>query len=212
MDVLYVVRHGQTEWNLVGRFQGRLDSPLTESGVRHAERHGALLHGERVERLIASPLGRARTTAELINTRLGVELELDERLIERDCGAWSGLAIEDIAREFPREWEERARSPYFHRPPGGGENLEDMLARVRPLLDGLHQLSHRRVALVSHGIMGRVILSCLLGIDPADTNAVRQPNDVVYRLTLGRGGTRCEYFTDGDGPVEGFATRAALAE
>jgi probable phosphoglycerate mutase len=210
MELLYVVRHGQTEWNVIDRFQGRLDSPLTPAGMRHAEEHGELLAREAVVHMIASPLGRTRMTAEIINRRLNVPLEFDERLVERDCGDWEGMTSSAIQREYPDEWQARLRSPYHHRPPRG-ENLEDMLVRVKPLLDRLHALPHRRVALVSHGMMGRVIVSYLLGIPPEEAHRVAQPNDVVYRIQFGAP-NRFHHFRGGSGPHDGFASRRPQPE
>jgi probable phosphoglycerate mutase len=210
MDTLYVVRHGQTEWNVEDRFQGRLDSPLTPAGWKHAQEHGELLARERIEHLISSPLGRARSTAERIHRRIGIALAFDDRLVERDCGEWSGLTSTEIQRAYPNEWAERVRSPYFHRPPRG-ENLLDMLARVKPLLEELCTLPHRRVALVSHGLMGRVIVSHLLGIPPEEASVVRQPNDVVYRIAFGRA-VECMHFRNGSGPHAGYATAQVRSE
>jgi len=210
MKTLYVVRHGQTEWNVIDRFQGRLDSPLTPAGIRHAEEHGELLARESVVHVIASPLGRTRHTAEIINDRLNAMLEFDDRLVERDCGAWEGMTSNAIQREYPDEWAARLRAPYYHRPPRG-ENLADMLVRVQPLLDGLHALPHERIALVSHGMMGRVIVSHLLRMAPEDAHRVAQPNDVVYRIELGRE-RRFHHFRNGLGPHEGFASRRPQPE
>src|SRR6185436_18013972 len=86
MDVLYLVRHGETEWNRQRRMQGRLDSRLTPEGRAHARMHGRLLARETVGHMIVSPLGRTRETAELILEGCEVPVTYDERLVERHCG------------------------------------------------------------------------------------------------------------------------------
>jgi broad specificity phosphatase PhoE len=207
MDVLYLVRHGETEWNRQRRLQGRLDSPLTEEGREHARRNGELLAREAVEHLWVSPLGRTRETAELILARCNVPTTYDDRLMERHCGAWEGLTIDEIVAQFPQEWAERSLDPFHHRPPAG-ENLPDMLARVAPLAERLGELSQRRVAIVSHGIMGRVLLAHFLGLSPTEADRVRQPNDLVYRLDFSGDAVIGDHFRAGEGPRAGLLTVA----
>ena len=94
---LFVVRHGQTLWNIEGRMQGRLDSPLSEEGQRQAGRHAEVLHRlGGVDHMLCSPSGRTRETASLLNAKLAVPIDYEEVLMERDCGDWSGLTIEEI--------------------------------------------------------------------------------------------------------------------
>ena len=102
MDVLYLVRHGETEWNRQRRMQGRLDSRLTPEGRAHARMHGRLLARETVGHMIVSPLGRTRETAELILEGCEMPVTYDERLVERHCGEWEGLTIDEIAAAFPK--------------------------------------------------------------------------------------------------------------
>jgi broad specificity phosphatase PhoE len=208
MDVLYLVRHGETEWNRQRRLQGRLDSVLTSEGRAHARANGTLLARERVEHLLVSPLGRTRETAALIRAEhAAVTMTYDERLAERHCGAWEGMTLDQIEDQFPDEWAARQRDPFHHRPPGG-ENLPDMLVRIAPVADTLGGLPFRRVAIVSHGISGRVLLTHFLGLTPAVADHVRQPNDLVYRLEFSGAGVRCDYFRAGAGPHPGLFTVA----
>ncbi len=203
MDVLYLVRHGETEWNRQQRLQGRLDSRLTEQGREHARRNGELLAREAVEHLWVSPLGRTRETAALIASHCNVPATYDDRLMERHCGAWEGLTIDEIVAQFPQEWAERSRDPFHHRPPAG-ENLPDMLLRVAPLAVRLRELPQRRVAIVSHGIVGRVLLAHFLGLSPTEADRVRQPNDLVYRLDFSGDAAISDHFRAGEGPHAGL--------
>ncbi len=95
-----VLRHGESEWNVAGRWQGRADVPLTERGHRQA-----LLAAERldpVDAIVASTLQRASRTAELIGTALGATTPvLDARLVETDVGPWEGLTRDDIDAQWP---------------------------------------------------------------------------------------------------------------
>lgn len=203
--ILYILRHGQTEWNVARRMQGRRDSPLTELGRLQADVHGRTLARQGpVEALIASPLGRTRATAELVNTHLAAPLRHEEALMERDCGAWSGLTLTEIQAAYPREWQARSADPYHHRPPEG-ENLVDMEARIAALLDTLINGSERTLALITHGVMSRVIVKRLLALSPADAVTVRHPNELFYRIEIGGSGQASSaYYLEGQGPKPGL--------
>ncbi len=100
MTRILLVRHGESEWNAAGRWQGQADPPLTALGRRQARAAAAALGP--VDAIAASDLERARATAEILAEELGVgPLLLDEGLRERDAGEWSGLTRADIHREWP---------------------------------------------------------------------------------------------------------------
>lgn len=202
---LYIVRHGQSEWNAATRMQGRMDSALTAVGRAQAEVHGrtlARLGG--IEAMIASPLGRTRETAAILNAHLKVPVGHEPALMERDCGAWSGLTISEIVAAYPDEWQARMRDPYYHRPPEG-ENLADMEARVAAFVDGLLERGEHSVALVTHGVMSRVILKRLLNLAPERAALVRHPNELFYRVDVtAPGQAKSAYFIEGQGPRPGL--------
>ena len=207
MRDLYVVRHGQTVWNGEQRLQGRLDSALTETGQEQATINGKCLRElGGVDRMFVSPLGRTRETAYLMNSHLRVAIDFEDALMERDCGDWTGLSLDELEARFPSGWAEREKDPYHHRPPGG-ENLPDMLDRARPFLDTLFEVPHERVALVTHGIMSRVILTYFLGLSPIETGRLRHPNELVYRLTFGSTEIVADHFLAGVGPTSGLLHR-----
>ena len=102
---IYVLWHGQTEWNLAGRHQGQLDSPLTALGRQQAARQGVILrdvlrHHKNVAGYV-SPLGRARETAEIALTGLDIQTRVDARLSEIAFGDWEGLTLADIEKGWP---------------------------------------------------------------------------------------------------------------
>lgn len=201
---LLIIRHGQTVWNVEGRMQGRLDSPLSEEGKRQAAQHAEVL--ERlggVDHILASPSGRTRETAYIINSRMRVPIDYEEVLMERDCGDWSGLTINEIRAQFADAWQARERDPYLHRPPGG-ENVPDLIARVAPLLAEVDRIPEGRIALVTHGVMSRAILTHYLGLLPGESANVRHPNDLFYRLRFTSDALWPEFFRAGTGPIAGL--------
>jgi broad specificity phosphatase PhoE len=128
---LLLVRHGQSTWNAVGRWQGQADPPLSELGQRQAEAAARRLEARSrhpVERVVTSDLVRARRTAEVIAAALGVVLEVEPRLRERSAGEWTGLTRAEIEAAWPGYLA-------AHRRPPGFETDDVLLARVLP---GLH--------------------------------------------------------------------------
>ncbi len=202
---LFVVRHGETLWNSEFRLQGRLDSPLTEQGQRQAADNGELLARLGVERLLVSPLGRTRQTAAIINVHVKANIELYDALVERDCGAWAGLTMSEIKTHQAVAWRERLANEWLHRPPGG-ENMPDVIARIAPLLDALPGSEADRIAIVSHGVVGKAILAHYLKLTDTAAGHIRQPNDVVYALDFSGHAAEphCEHYKGGAGPLAGI--------
>ncbi len=204
MNTLYIIRHGQTEWNVEGRMQGHLDSALTPAGQEQSIASGRALRDlGGVDELIVSPSGRARETAFLLNSFLSAEISFEALLMERDCGHWSGLTLDEIKTQYPREWESRQQRPFEHCPPGG-ESTPDLIERIRPLLAQLVGRGAERIGLVTHGVTSRAILTELLGLQPAMAGRVRHPNEVFYRLEFTEQSVQPSHFVAGKGPVDGL--------
>jgi len=201
---LYLIRHGQTEWNVQRRMQGRLDSPLTADGVEQAHSNGRLLKTlAGISALYVSPSGRTRETAYILNSYVRGVLEYADELLERDMGDWSGMTMDEVSESFPAAFRQRQDDPYHFRPPGG-ENLQDMNERIGVFLDDLLRSPHDQVALVTHQVMSRVILGRLLQLEPAQTSRVVHPNEVVYRVQLGGDDLIVSHYLAGDGPRDGL--------
>jgi probable phosphoglycerate mutase len=184
--MILLLRHGETEWNVERRFQGRGDSPLTARGRSQAEAMARLV-GELVARdphpdwrLLASPLGRTIATAEAVARVIDVPIETDERLMEIHCGAWEGRLASEIADERKMS----SRVWIFEAP--GGETHEDVHTRITDFLAALPPEPHRRLIVVSHGAAGRVLRGAYLGLDREAMLALDVPQDAVFRLQNGQ--------------------------
>ncbi len=183
---LIFLRHGQTEWNAEGRLQGRGDSPLTPLGRSQVESHLNWLVSRRPMRLLASPLGRTRATAAILADALGLQVETDPRLVERSMGHFEGWKLAEIEVARPDDMSARLRDPWNYRAPGG-ENYDDMIARVRPLVDELLASPAASVVVVSHGTLVRALLCQVLDLDRDTTLRLHQPNAIGYVVRLGNG-------------------------
>jgi probable phosphoglycerate mutase len=202
LKTLYILRHGETVWNTQARMQGRLDSALTDKGREQAAEHARVLASVGIDTLVISPSGRTRETANIVNSHVNAPVNFDDRLMERDCGTWSGLTVDEIQKVSPDVWAARNADGYHFRPPEG-ENLPDMLIRVKPLLTQLEQHNGATIGLVTHGVMSRVILSHYLGLTPEEAMRVRHPNDLFYALSLGGDKVDVVHYHNGRGPISG---------
>ena len=127
-DVL-LARHGETDDNAQARFQGRRNPPLNARGRAQAAELAEAMAGEGFVALYASPLLRARQTAEIVAQRIGLEPVYDERFMEADVGDWAGLLYEEVVAGHPGAFEAwRAADPDFRFP--GGESVAEQAARV----------------------------------------------------------------------------------
>src|ERR1051326_5519394 len=112
MTVLLLARHGETEWNRAGRYQGHADPPLNETGRGQARALAAGLAGAGIGRVYTSDLARARETAEIVAAELGVTVVLERELREIDVGSWMGLTREEVDG---RDWDGETREAHSAR-------------------------------------------------------------------------------------------------
>jgi probable phosphoglycerate mutase len=188
---LILVRHGITDWNREGRFQGHLDPPLGDDGRREAAMVARRLVDDadlRPRRVISSSLGRALETAAPIAQRAGVEVEPEPRLMEIGQGAWEGRLYAELAVTDARRYEAWRRASGIRRPPGG-ESTRSALARVSSLLAELADgggTATWPVCLVSHGGTLRVLARLLFDLQPTRSWALDVDNaSISVALRLG---------------------------
>lgn len=179
---MFLVLHGQTEWNRDGLLQGHSDSPLTTEGRAQAMRSGAILraHLKGVPRIIASPLGRTQATAHIIAQCIGhTGIETDARLAELRLGSWEGLNRVEIAARWPDRWNPASRNLSFFNAPEG----EDYGAIHQRLHDWYAALEgHENIIAVSHGIASRVLRGIHLKLDKVAACELEVARDAPFHL------------------------------
>ena len=173
MTELILVRHGQTDWNVGGRFRGRAEVPLNERGKREAT-----ATAERIARewkpvaIYGSPVTRAQQTAARIASETWVELHQDDRLSDIDYGAWRGLTREEVAAKFPSELALFENTPSLLRI-SGGEDFTSVRQRVAAfLLDIEEKHANDTIVVVGHTEVNRILLLIALGL----------PTDALWRI------------------------------
>lgn len=175
MTDLVLVRHGETEWNRLGRVQGRTDIPLNDTGRAQAEAAGRRLSDARFDAVVASPLARAADTARIIAAEVGLgEPELVDALVERDYGGAEGMTGAEIDAHFGGRLE-------------GRESREQTVDRVKPaLLEVALRHPGQRVLVVSHGgVIGSLIRDLTRWAWPPNGERIENGSDHVFRVVDG---------------------------
>lgn len=181
--MLYVARHGETDWNREGRYQGQRESQLTDTGIAQARALAGALTQRRITRVIASPLARCTETARPLAERLGLALESDRDLIEIAHGSWEGRLRSTIEREEPaamRTWREHPERIHFE----GGESLAQVDDRWHAFAQRLGDADD--VAIVTHDVIVRLAILAASGSGPSQLWKPRVING-GYAVFRGRG-------------------------
>jgi broad specificity phosphatase PhoE len=160
---ILLARHGETHFNVEGRWQGQSDSPLTERGLAQARELARALATERVAAIYSSDLGRARHTAAVVAAPHGLPVQLDARLREIDVGSWTGKGRVEIDAEFPGQLQAWHTQPARMRL-RGGETLAEVQTRALAFFsDVMPPHADQTVVVIAHGAVNQTILVHALG-------------------------------------------------
>jgi alpha-ribazole phosphatase len=152
MTELLLIRHGETDWNVEGRYQGQSDVPLNDRGHAQAAKLAAQLKGTQIDAIYSSDLERAKGTAEILAEVINAPVVLDPRLREIHQGLWEGMLFQDIQGKYAEAFERRKQDPLTVAPPEG-ETVGQLRSRILAALrDVLQKHPDGRVAIVSHGL------------------------------------------------------------
>ena len=185
MVLFYFLRHGETEWNVEGRFCGRTDVPLSDVGRRQARLLALRLKPLLPDTLYSSPLRRALETATLIGEVVGHEPVVDPRLTELNYGAWEGLSLEEIKRSGPAIYKAWNRDPGSLAPPQGESGVQ-LVERVMPFLrDAAQRHPGENVVVVCHKTVCRLLACHFMGVPLREyRQAVRVDNAALNVFEL----------------------------
>ena len=180
--MLYLLRHGQTDWNAEHRLQGQRDVPLNAVGRAQArangERLATIVPNREGLRFVASPLGRTRETMEIVRSALGLvpgDYATDERLLEITFGEWEGHTLEELWVDDPALVKGRKKEKWHFVPPGG-ESYAMLAERTVPVLEGLAG----DTLVVSHGGTMRTLIRHLTDGDEQEWANFSIPQDRIW--------------------------------
>lgn len=184
--LVYIARHGQTEWNAESRLQGQADTDLNALGRQQATHNGHLL-AEFVPNpqdfdFIASPMRRTRETMERMRAAMELDphaFRTDPRLVEMSFGDWQGFTFPELEAKHPGSARQRGFDKWNFQPPGeGAESYQMLLERVKPWFDALD----RRTVCVTHGGVVRALFRLVLGMPTEQAANLEVPQDRLLRL------------------------------
>jgi len=187
--MIYLVRHGQTEFNVAGRHHGWIDSPLTQLGRLQARKAGRalarLIRNETVA-MFVSPLGRAVETAAIISQEAGILTPaiVDCDLREIGMGSAEGLTEPEVARLWP--WcQATVSGEHMSLEAPDGETLTALGERLSRALSRIIAAPSAAKVVVSHGVTGRVLQVLYLGNSPQNAASFAAPHDAMFQLNAG---------------------------
>ncbi|MGJ7043271.1 putative phosphoglycerate mutase [Shinella sp. BE166] len=187
LPTLLVIRHGETQWNVAGRLQGSLDTPLTINGVRQAQavavRLSEAVAGLEGAAYWVSPLGRARQTASILADLWSLPFDRfghEPLLAERCYGAWEGRLHGEIERDLPEQYGAHASDPWEYAMPGG-ESRTVLTERLRAWLKSLDR--NRPHVAVTHSGCLRALRGIYSAASPAEILAYREPQTSAFLLS-----------------------------
>ncbi len=185
---LILVRHGQTQWNSVSRVQGRTDIPLNEKGKLQAEAIAGRLQGSSFDAVYASPLSRARDTAETITKRCGGTVVLDEDLIEIQFGKWEGMTSAELDSTYPelfRDWGWIERSEDCAKMEA--ESQQEIVTRSMRFMRQIESRhgSRARILVVGHTMPTKIIIAHFIGLPYNRIRSLRVENCAYNELETG---------------------------
>ncbi len=175
MTTILLVRHGQTEWNRIERFRGRVDIELNSNGQIQAQKTALKIQKHwQPEAIFSSPLKRAVQTAHAIAELTNVRLELTPDLVDIDYGEWHGLTTEETRLKWPDQLDAWFRHPEQAQIPGG-ENLFEVQSRaMSTITSAIDAYPNHTIVMVSHTVVNRLILLGILGIGVEHFWQIRQ--------------------------------------
>ena len=178
-NTIYLVRHGQTEWNIKGKTQGHGNSKLTQKGIDQAKALADSISSLPIDYIYSSDLGRAVETAEIISNKFGLDVIETPALREMGFGKWEGLLIKEIQEEYKDIYHTWRNQPHLAEIPGGEtlqiikERTDKFLAELNEKYDGKH------IVLVTHSVTARVILLSILNSSMENIYRINQGNTAL---------------------------------
>lgn len=181
---LLLIRHGQTEWNVLGKYTGQSDIPLNATGRREAELLAKELEKNPPEAIISSDLKRSYETAKIVAAPFNMSVQMDSNLREINQGVWEGMYFPDIKAKYAAEFAAREKDPLTIAPPGGetiGQVRERVLTAVTNIL---RSYPGKRVAVVAHGLVLALIKAHYLNYPVTQVWDLIPPNAKVEELII----------------------------
>ena len=182
---LFLVRHGQTQWNLEGRYQGITNTKLTKEGEKQAELAAKYLSRVDFAGFYSSPIGRTIETAETFKKILNKDYQIKGNLKELNFGKWEGLVFDDIIAKYGTDFQNWIKNP-FENPPTGGESFNDIIKRGSQEIDNILKENEddSNILLITHGGFIVAMLVQWLKIPPQRWSSIIQSHGAINIVVI----------------------------
>jgi probable phosphoglycerate mutase len=183
---LIIIRHGESEWNRIGRYQGQADAPLSELGLRQAEALAQRLRNEPIDAIFTSPLQRAAKTAEAVaGHHRHVPFHVEPALLEIHHGDWQGMLSAEVVERYGKALEEWRNHPTRSQMPNG-ESFSNILKRVLDFREALQErYSDKNVLVSTHDVVVKILVADALGMNMDRINRIWVTNASVSVIEYG---------------------------
>lgn len=196
MIKLYLIRHGETDWNASKKFQGWSDIELNKNGLEQAKLLGERFKNIKVDEIYSSPLKRAVKTAEPLAKANGITVQTNECFKEINFGKWEGLTRDEISETYGAEFDDFIIAPEIHTFPGE-ISFDNVTKRIAKGLDEvLKGKNDKSIAIVSHGGIIRLMIKYLLDIHEPFYNKTWVDNTSVTFIEIGKNYNLLRVFND----------------
>ena len=184
MTRLIIIRHGETDWNIEGRYQGQADPPLNQKGIAQARKLADALKKTGLDVLFSSPLKRAFQTAKEVANVLNLAINIETRIMEIHQGEWQTLLVTEIAERYPILFNCWETQPWSVTIPGG-ENISQVQERVYAALNEiLYKNKGKCIGLVCHRIPIALIKIRYQGLNPDLVRSIKLPNSYWEEILI----------------------------
>lgn len=165
MTKLYLIRHGETEWNIQNRYQGNTDIPLSFVGKMQAQAIANRMKNFEIDAIYSSDLSRAYDTAQYIAKEKNIDVQIIPQLKEINFGEWEGFTISELEKIYGDDYKRFFLEPHKYPFPGEG-TMEAVQMRIKKALDRITSYNENsKIMIVSHGGILKVLIMSLLNID-----------------------------------------------
>ncbi|KMO86690.1 phosphoglycerate mutase [Megasphaera cerevisiae DSM 20462] len=186
---IILIRHGETQWNIEGRYQGQEDTQLSERGILQGHMVAEGLRNISIDAAVSSPLERSYMTCSFCAELHHLTVQRDERLLEINHGAWEGCLADEIKARYPTEFQQWHTAPQQVTMPGkGGESLEDVRVRVRDAFnDYAHRYDGKTLLVAAHDAVNKAVICDVMGLDMSHFWQIKQDNTCINVLECQQG-------------------------
>ncbi|WP_427338745.1 histidine phosphatase family protein [Caloranaerobacter sp. DY30410] len=178
MKKIIITRHGQTDWNLIGKIQGQKDIELNKVGIEQAKKLAFKLSKEKIDIIYTSDLKRSYQTAKIISDIIKTDIIIDKNLREIHFGNWQGLTLSDIKKDFNQEYIIWRTEPHKLNLPGA-ERLIEVQERMKKIINNVLHTDYQNILIVSHGTAIKALILGILDIDLAKFNNIKIDNTSI---------------------------------